>query len=59
MASSMPIPVTVCEIRSLNGNERQSIRVALEEYIARHGEDKAWSQKVILETMLEYLFWGR
>jgi hypothetical protein len=44
-------------IRSLNEHERGAIRVALEEYINRHGVQIGWSQKIVNEEMLDKLLW--
>ena len=59
MNDNAPIPIFVSKLTALNEYERSSIRIALEEYIFRHGPDKAWSQRVVLEDMLPFLMWGR
>ena len=51
--------IKVTTINVLNTTEREAIRVALDEYISRHGDKKAWSQKVVLEDMLDGLLWSK
>lgn len=45
------------EIKSLTQYERESIRTALEHYIASVPDKQSWSQKVILSDMLPNLMW--
>lgn len=53
----------VRSIRPLNQNEKDAIRDALEHYIALYprkktGNDLTWSQRIILEDMLDGLMWA-
>lgn len=49
------------EIRSLNDTEKLAIRQALELYIRTYGKENsrcpAFSQRIILDEMLEKLLW--
>lgn len=41
-------------------DEKQvGIRLALEEYVCKHGKEKAWVQDVVLAEMLDGLLWSR
>jgi hypothetical protein len=51
----------ITQLTKLNLNETQAIRAALTYYISVFGSpnhDRAWSQRVILEDMLDKLYWA-
>jgi hypothetical protein len=51
-------PVSIRKITALTNYEREMIRVALDDYIEKHGARRAWSQKVIRDEILPLMFWG-